>query len=73
MQPYIHVRFERMARDEINSTIVTTLDVTCANGRSFTCEEMQVSCSPADIKARCGLQGARSIVAQFAFTSFSVQ
>lgn len=58
---------------EVNSTVTTTLSITCANGKSFICEETQPSCSPDAIKAQCGAQGTRSIAAQFAFTPFRIR
>lgn len=54
----------------INSAVVTTLRVSCENGRQVTCVEPQMSCGPAQLMAQCGGAPVRSLEALFAFTRF---
>lgn len=54
----------------VSSLVVTTLRVTCSNGRQVSCVEPQMSCGPAQLQARCGGAPVRSLEALFAFTPF---
>lgn len=51
----------------VNSSVVTTLQVTCSNGRQVTCVEPQMNCGPAQLQAQCGAP-VRSLAALFGFT-----
>lgn len=52
----------------VNSSVVTTLQVSCSNGRQVSCVEPLMNCGPAQLTAQCGGAPVRSLKALFAFT-----
>lgn len=54
----------------VSSLVVTTLQVSCSNGRQVTCVEPLMNCGPAQLRQKCGGVPVRSLAALFAFTPF---